>query len=411
MINITPVIANYKDFLRDRTKLYALLYDLYPTERRDRNILMSIYDMGIVDRIQNTNQISVPQMVVYAKIVEDAYGINRDLVLEGLSAWINALGISTEPTMESKVALTEKKAKVQEIIALLEMIKPIRANITITAGERERFFYEWLEKITNHSWMAKIRENQVSFELLALHASKLNGSLFDIIDPNMVEELLNWIKKTEFTPNSVAHCSLLLRYKQFLKTMNQGIDEEDNKAYLIESSQENEQYTYYDPLIDSIKNAGFEYVDTRYNSNDKLNCLLVIANIHYGPFFHEWEKKGVHFSFTLGTPASNDRPAWWTRTMTRKTRTKNLSENSIKEERRINVGIYQFGIDVPDTLYIKADAHESNVVFFWGIGSNPMNIRIDRSFTDQLYVCGHKGQYLILRASDNKNYSFTIKKG
>jgi len=165
-----------------------------------------------------------------------------------------------------------------------------------------------------------------------------------------------------------------------------------------------------DPLISSIKEAGFEYIDTRYDWSKRLNWLIVIANLHYKPFFDEWEKKGVPFKYSSGTPSSDNRPMWWTEKPTRK-RIPKPSVSGREKERKISVGIYEFGKDIPIDVYIKADKHEKEVVFHYGIVDNPIHVKTDRTFTDQLYICGHSGQYLILRASDNANHSFTIKEG
>ena len=414
MINITSVVANYKDFLKDRARLNALLLDLYPTDIRDRNIIMSIFDIGIVKRIQEADQISHSQLLIYTKIVEDAYGTNHDLVLEGITTWINALGIPLEKEIECQEMQIKKKEKVRELIGLLELCKSVWANNTAVSDERKRNFYEWLETATSHSWMQKIKESQPSFEIMARRASKLTGSFFDITDPDKIDELIDWIKKTTFTVDSVAHHGLLLRYKQFLKTAPCSNKIENSRETKCSQKDDSVKSLYYDPLIDSVMEAGFDYIDTRYDNSDSLNWLVVKANSRYKPFFDEWKKKGVAFVYTDGTPSSGNQPAWWTQVLTRKERQENENSQNVKTsiwEKRITVGIYKFGVDIPMNVYIKADKHDSNVFFHWGVVNSPMSIKTDRTFTDQLYLCGHEDQYLVLRASDNENYSFTIRQG
>lgn len=299
MIDLTPVVNNYGHCLGDRAKLYALLLDLYPKDIRDRNIIISIYDLGLVDRIQRANQVTWPQMLVYAKIVEDAYGTNHDLVIAGLNAWTDALGIQKEieqqlDRSETAKVSNENESKKKPANDVVDDHLPLEK---MSASTREQLFYKWLESETSYKWMQKVKENQSLFERYAKNVWNLKGSLFEIVDPDKIDQMLNWVKEGSSAPHFVVHAGLLLRYKKFLLA----------------------NILYIDPLIESLERLGLEYIDYRYSNESDNRCLWVIADYEtYKPYFEAWEKKDVVFFYTNGNSITRFRPAWQTRTRTRK---------------------------------------------------------------------------------------------
>ncbi len=49
---LADMVRDYPDALSDRKKLQALLMDFFPQDRRKRNLLMIVFDDGILDEMR-----------------------------------------------------------------------------------------------------------------------------------------------------------------------------------------------------------------------------------------------------------------------------------------------------------------------------------------------------------------------
>lgn len=52
MIKFNSILQMNSDFLDDRSKLKAVLLDLYPTEKRMINLLLILYDYGVPEELK-----------------------------------------------------------------------------------------------------------------------------------------------------------------------------------------------------------------------------------------------------------------------------------------------------------------------------------------------------------------------
>ena len=93
MIDLKPVVSKYNAFIDNGTRLKSLLFDIYPLETLDRNIIMSIFDSGVVDRLKKSGKITLADMKKFIKTVEDSYGINPELIQDGILAWAEAFSL------------------------------------------------------------------------------------------------------------------------------------------------------------------------------------------------------------------------------------------------------------------------------------------------------------------------------
>lgn len=99
---LARIIHDYPDALSDRKKLQALFSDFFPRDRLKRNILLMVFDEGIVDDMRAMTQIDRMALHRYVKSVNQGYGIKVESAEEAVIAWAKAVGLSldTEPDSE-----------------------------------------------------------------------------------------------------------------------------------------------------------------------------------------------------------------------------------------------------------------------------------------------------------------------
>lgn len=96
MIDLKVVIQNYPNSLKNRIQLAAILHDLYPTEKREVNLALAVYDCGIVNRISKMKTLELSQKRVFIKLLEDEWGIREDYALQGILLWTLAYSVTVE---------------------------------------------------------------------------------------------------------------------------------------------------------------------------------------------------------------------------------------------------------------------------------------------------------------------------
>lgn len=93
---LASLIHDYPDALSDRKKLQALLLDFFPQDRRKRNLLMIVFDDGIVGEMRGLGKIDQMTMHRFVKSIEQGYDIRTKSAETAVKAWIKALGLSAD---------------------------------------------------------------------------------------------------------------------------------------------------------------------------------------------------------------------------------------------------------------------------------------------------------------------------
>ena len=75
---LAGLLQNYPDALTDRKRLQALLLDLFPQDRRKRNLLMLVYDDGIVGEMKGLEQIDKMTLHRFVRSIELGYDVRTD---------------------------------------------------------------------------------------------------------------------------------------------------------------------------------------------------------------------------------------------------------------------------------------------------------------------------------------------
>lgn len=111
---LAGLIRDYPDALSDRKRLQALLLDLFPQDRRKRNLLRIVFDDGIVDEMRGLSRIDKMTLHRFVRSIEMGYDIRTKSAEAAVAAWVNALGLSMEDN-DDKGKETDISAGRQEV--------------------------------------------------------------------------------------------------------------------------------------------------------------------------------------------------------------------------------------------------------------------------------------------------------
>lgn len=94
MIDLKKIITDHPHCIKDRASFRATLLDIYPNEKLMINVLSTIYESGLPQRIGAAKEISAITMQNYISLLEDSYGITKDHARNGLLLWTAAYGVA-----------------------------------------------------------------------------------------------------------------------------------------------------------------------------------------------------------------------------------------------------------------------------------------------------------------------------
>lgn len=108
---LAGIIRDYPDALSDRKRLQALLMDFFPQDRRKRNLLMIVFDDGIVGELRDLGKIDQMTMYRFVRSIEQGYDIRTKSAEAAVKAWIKAMGLSADDNggKSDQDSQTEKK--------------------------------------------------------------------------------------------------------------------------------------------------------------------------------------------------------------------------------------------------------------------------------------------------------------
>ena len=100
---LARMIKDYPDVLSDRKRLQALFLDFFPEDRLKRNILLMVYDDGIVSELSGLTQMDKITLHRFVKSVSQGYGIKTQSAEDAILTWSKAIGVplDTEPAADN----------------------------------------------------------------------------------------------------------------------------------------------------------------------------------------------------------------------------------------------------------------------------------------------------------------------
>lgn len=93
---LAGLIQDYPDALSDRKRLQALLLDFFPQDRRKRNLLLIVFDDGIVSEMRELGQLDHMMLHRFVRSIEQGYDIRTKSAEAAVMAWARAMGLSID---------------------------------------------------------------------------------------------------------------------------------------------------------------------------------------------------------------------------------------------------------------------------------------------------------------------------
>ena len=96
MINLKKVFDINSEWESNSIRLKAVLSDLYPNNKRDINLLVNVKECGIADNIKALTRMSNAQLMAFAAVINDEYGIQIEYAIEAIKTWAEAYDVEVE---------------------------------------------------------------------------------------------------------------------------------------------------------------------------------------------------------------------------------------------------------------------------------------------------------------------------
>lgn len=93
-MDLKIVVENHPECLTNRSRLAAVLRDLYPNEKLLANIALEVYECGIADRLRSMTNVEATQTQAFCHQLATEYALPVQVALQGLEMWADAYGVS-----------------------------------------------------------------------------------------------------------------------------------------------------------------------------------------------------------------------------------------------------------------------------------------------------------------------------
>lgn len=101
-MNLSELIKESEKYMGSSTKLREALRERYPDQRKEINMLMNVYEAGILEQIKGINNPSGVEMNRFAEMLEEEYGLEKSNSVWAVKTWARAYGIDFD---ESRLAI------------------------------------------------------------------------------------------------------------------------------------------------------------------------------------------------------------------------------------------------------------------------------------------------------------------
>lgn len=119
-INLLEVIKYNKKCLQDKTLLRNIISDKYPQNVREMNVLLNVYDIGVLRDIARNASITELQYSSCVQKLINTYGLQEQLAIQGLNAWIDVFLGTGYSARFSDTSKTASDNKTQKVIGTIE---------------------------------------------------------------------------------------------------------------------------------------------------------------------------------------------------------------------------------------------------------------------------------------------------
>lgn len=118
-MDLKIVVENHPECLTNRSRLAAVLRDLYPNERLLVNIALEVYECGIADRLRSMTNVEATQTQAFCHQLATEYALPVQVALQGLEMWADAYGVSIKKELITATPIDITNVSVQQNHAIV----------------------------------------------------------------------------------------------------------------------------------------------------------------------------------------------------------------------------------------------------------------------------------------------------
>ena len=128
MIDLKEILKEHSNCLSSRATFKSVLSDKYPDEKRMINLLTTVYESGIANRIKSKSVLSELELRTIIIQMEEEYGIVVQYSQDAIIAWANAFDVKIVKTVDIS-DLVNKSSKKTSIEVASNQIKDLSEKI------------------------------------------------------------------------------------------------------------------------------------------------------------------------------------------------------------------------------------------------------------------------------------------
>lgn len=122
MIDLKTILKSYPNCLSSRAAFRAVLMDTYPDEKRTVNVLTSLFECGVTNKIKAKKYIDANEMHALIAQIENEYGISGQYSQEAIMIWAAAFGVTasavkvqSSPTTSNELSKPDEQKSVEYV--------------------------------------------------------------------------------------------------------------------------------------------------------------------------------------------------------------------------------------------------------------------------------------------------------
>lgn len=98
MVDLKLLFDSHPNCLSSRATLRSYLLDMFPNDKKSANILASIYECGISQKIQLMKYLTEHDVQIFVNQLDREYGLAPKYAVEYIYIWADALGVKCATT-------------------------------------------------------------------------------------------------------------------------------------------------------------------------------------------------------------------------------------------------------------------------------------------------------------------------
>ena len=98
-IDLCAIHDSYPDCFQNAERLYALLLDIYPDNKREARIIIDVYRLPQFEEFSTIRILTGSKLIRFVKLLENEYGMAERYALMAIRAWASYFSISFDKTV------------------------------------------------------------------------------------------------------------------------------------------------------------------------------------------------------------------------------------------------------------------------------------------------------------------------